>query len=116
MVTTRAARAGTGSWSPAELGVLLQAVEPLSGPAPPGGSVTVRGRDPVLAMCTQDDTLRDQVAAGVAAHGAVVTAGLRGLRADVHADSLEGSEDRRAWGRRVDSRSGRVQALVHLHP
>jgi hypothetical protein len=73
-------------------------------------------RDPVLAVCTHDDAVRDQVTAGVAAHRAVVTAGLRGLRADVHTDALDDALDRAAWGRRLDPRAGRVQALVHLHP
>jgi hypothetical protein len=73
-------------------------------------------RDPVLAVCTHDDAARDQVAAGIAAHRAVVAAGLRGLRADVHTIALDDAGDRAAWGRRLDPRAGRVQALVHLHP
>jgi hypothetical protein len=73
-------------------------------------------RDPVLAVCTHDDGLRDHVSAGVASQQAVVTAGLRGLRADVHAAALEDPADRRAWGHRLDPRSGCVQALVHLYP
>jgi hypothetical protein len=257
VVTTRGARVGAGSWTPAELGVLLQAVEPVPGPVPPAGSVTVRGRavdivplpdgadgppghaalvavgrlvacleiairslgweprrqiadeaaveplvtlvagrrrpaiplvlarhridrrlreglpraagrpelsqvvdvvrgasttrawcvlangpthdgapawhhhgipipeaaavdlpwirDPVLAVCTHGDTARDQVGAGIAAHRAVVTAGLRGLRAEVHSGSLDDAATRTAWGRRLDPRAGHVQALVHLH-
>jgi hypothetical protein len=256
VVTTRAARAGGGTWTPAELGVLLQAVEPVVGPSPPAGSVTVRERalevvpvadaagrahgtlvacgrlvarletairalgweprrvvaddasaeplvtveaarrrpaiplalarhrvdrrlreglpagrdrpelaqvvdvvrgasttrawlllangpthdgapawhgsgtpipeaaavdlpwrrDPVLAVCTHEDTVRDHVTAGIAAQRAVVTAGLRGLRADVHTAALDDADDRAAWGRRLDPRAGAVQALVHLHP
>jgi hypothetical protein len=258
VVTTRGTRTGTGSWTPAELGVLLQAVEPVVGPASPAGSVTVRDRvvevvpladgaddapghsalvaagrlvaglemairslgwdprretaadvraeplvtlvatrrrpaiplvlarhridrrlreglphrqgrpelsqvvdvargasmtrawcllangpthdgapvwcppgapipeaaavdlpwtrDPVLAVCTHEDTMRDQLTAGIAAHRAVVTAGLRGMRADVHSEPLDDAADRAAWGRRLDPRAGRVQALVHLHP
>lgn len=73
-------------------------------------------RDPVLAVLTYEDDMPDQVAAGVAAHRAVVTAGLRGLRAEVHTELLEDPEARVAWGRRLDSRGGRVHALVHLHP
>lgn len=260
MATTRVARVGAGSWTPAELGVLLQAVEPVPGPVPPAGSVTVRGRavdviplpdapegpdgppghaslvaagrlvacleiairslgweprretadeataeplvslvatrrrpaiplalarhridrrlreglphasgrpelsqvvdvargatttrvwcvlangpthdgapvwhypgtpipeaaavdlpwvrDPVLAVCTHDDTARDQVAAGIAAHRAVVTGGLRGLRAEVLTESLDDAATRTAWGRRLDPRAGHVQALAHLH-
>ncbi|NMO89457.1 hypothetical protein [Actinomycetospora sp. TBRC 11914] len=256
MTTTRAARAGVGTWTPAELGVLLQAVEPVAGPSAPAGSVTVRGRavevvpcsdgtgprhgdllacgrlvarletairsvgweprrevaedaaaeplvtveavrrrpaiplalarhrvdrrlregfpagrdrpelsqvvdvvrgasttrswlvlsngptqdgapawhgpgapipeaegvdlpwrwDPVLAVCTHGDGARDHVAGGIASHRAVVTAGLRGLRADVHTAPLDGAADRAAWGRRLDPRAGCVQALVHLYP
>jgi hypothetical protein len=71
-------------------------------------------RDPVLAVCTHDDTARDHVAAGVAAHRAVVMAGLRGVRAEVHTEPLEDAADRIAWGRRLDPRAGHVQALVHL--
>lgn len=73
-------------------------------------------RDPVLAVCTHGDEVADQVAAGLAAHRAVVTAGLRGLRADVHTDPLRTRAARAAWGRRLDPREGHVQALVHLHP
>ena len=73
-------------------------------------------RDPVLAVCTPDDAVRDQVAAGVAAHRAVVTAGLHGLRADVHTGALDDAAERAAWGRRLDPRAGRAQALIHLHP
>lgn len=73
-------------------------------------------RDPVLAVCTHDDSEHDQVVAGIAAHRAVLTAGLRGLRADVHTEPLEDAADRTAWGRRLDPRAGHVQALVHLHP
>jgi hypothetical protein len=255
VVTTRGTRVGAGTWTPAELGVLLRAVEPVAGPASPAGAVTVRDRvvevvplhaptdvppghsalvaagrlvagleiairslgwdprrdvaedahtvtlvaarrrpaippvlarhridrrlreglphgrgrpepsqvvdvargasttrawcvlangpthdgapvwhapgtripeaeavdlpwalDPVLAVCTPDDAPRDQVAAGIAAHRAVVAAGLRGLRADVHTEALDDAGDRAAWGRRLDPRAGRVQALVHLHP
>lgn len=255
MVTTRPARPGTGSWTPAELGVLLQAVEPVAGPASPAGSVTVRGRsvevvpladdgappghaaliavgrlvagleiavrslgweprretaedasatplvtlvatrrrpaiplalarhrvdrrlreglargtgrpelsqvvdvvrgastsrawcvlangpthdgapvwhtpgtplpeasavdlpwsrDPVLAVCTHEDGARDHVAAGIAAHRGVVTAGLRSLRAEVHTAAFDDAATRAAWGKRLDPRAGRVQALVHL--
>jgi hypothetical protein len=73
-------------------------------------------RDPVLAVCTHDDQPRDQVAAGIAAHRAVVTAGMRGLRADVHTAALDRAVDRVAWGHRLDPRGVRVQALVHLYP
>ena len=72
-------------------------------------------RDPVLAVCTHGDTTPDQVAAGIAAHRAVVTAGLRGLRAEVHTDALDDTAQREAWGRRLDPRAGHVQALVHLY-
>lgn len=255
MLTTRSARTEAGSWTPAELGVLLQAVEPIPGPAPPAGSVRVRGRgvevvplcdegrapvhaalvavgrlvasleiairslgweprrviaeaataqplvtlvatrrqpaiplalarhridrrlregltrgvgrpelsqvvdvahgasttrawcvlangpthdgdpawhtpgspipeaaavdlpwirDPVLAVCTHEDRACDQVAAGIAAHRAVVAAGLCRLRAEVHTTALDTAAPRAAWGKRLDPRAGRVQALVHL--
>jgi hypothetical protein len=73
-------------------------------------------RDPVLAVCTHDEAVRDQVVAGIATHRAVLTAGLRGLRADVHTRPLDAAADRAAWGRRLDPRAGHVQALVHLRP
>ncbi len=73
-------------------------------------------RDPVLAVCTHGNEVADQVTGGVAAHRAVVTAALRGLRADVHTDPLRTAAARAAWGRRLDARGGHVQALVHLHP
>ncbi len=85
-------------------------------PVPEAAAVSLPWRrDPVLAVCTRGDGIADQVAGGVAAHRAVVTAGLRGLCADVHSEPLATPGARAAWGRRLAPRDGRVQALVHLH-
>ncbi|HEY2224089.1 hypothetical protein [Actinomycetospora sp.] len=85
-------------------------------PVPEAASIRLPWtRDPVLAVCTHDDEPADHVAAGIAAHRAVVTAGLRGLLAAVHTAGVAEPADRVAWGHRVDPGHGRVQALVHLH-
>ena len=68
MVTSHATRTASESWTPAELGVLLQAVEPVTGPAPPAGSVAVHDRVVEVVPVADGD-------GGTTGHAALVAVG-----------------------------------------
>jgi hypothetical protein len=73
-------------------------------------------RDPVLAVCTHTDGVREAVVAGIVAERAIVEAALRGLRADVHVEAFDDAEIRAAALAAAEHETGVGHAAVRLHP
>jgi len=53
-------------------------------------------RDPVLAVCTRADSVREAVVAGIVVESGTVEAAVRGLHADVYVDAFDDEAVRRA--------------------
>jgi hypothetical protein len=73
-------------------------------------------RDPVLAVCTHTDTLRETVVAGVVVESATVEAALRGLRADVYVDAFDDESVRGAVLLADPHETGVGHAVLRLRP
>jgi hypothetical protein len=72
-------------------------------------------RDPVLAVCTHVDGVRETVVAGIVVERAMVEAALRGLRADVHTDAFDDAAVRAAALAAAEHETGVGHAAIHLH-
>ncbi len=73
-------------------------------------------RDPVLAVCTHTDGVREAVVAGIVVERAIVEAALRGLRADVHTDAFDDAAIRAAALAAAEHDTGVGHAAIRLHP
>ncbi|PVZ06263.1 hypothetical protein [Actinomycetospora cinnamomea] len=73
-------------------------------------------RDPVLAVCTHTDGVRESVVAGIVVERATVEAALRGLRVEVHTDAFDDPAIRAAALAAAEHETGVGHAALHLHP
>jgi hypothetical protein len=73
-------------------------------------------RDPVLAVCTRTDSVREAVVAGIVLESATVEAALRGLRADVYVEAFDGEAVRRAVLHADPHGTGVGHAVLRLRP
>lgn len=72
--------------------------------------------DPVLAVCTHTDGIREAVVAGIVLERATVEAALRGLRADAHVDTFDDDAVRVAALADATLDRGVGHAAVRLRP
>jgi hypothetical protein len=73
-------------------------------------------RDPVLAVCTHDDGVRESVVAGVVVERATIEAALRGLRTDVHVAAFDDPAVRAAALADAEHDTGFGHAALRIHP
>lgn len=73
-------------------------------------------RDPVVAVCTHTDGVREAVVAGIVVESATVEAALRGLHADVYVDAFDDESVRGAVLLADTDATGVGHAVLRLRP
>lgn len=73
-------------------------------------------RDPVLAVCTHVDGVREAVLAGVVLERAVVEAALRGLQVEAHVEAFDDAAVRAATLAAAEHETGVGHAAIRLFP
>ncbi|GAA4880883.1 hypothetical protein [Actinomycetospora straminea] len=114
------AAASRGAWLHLLNGSTRDGVPAWRTPAPvPADTLTLElpwRRDPVLAVCTHDDGVREAVLAGVVLERAVVEAALRGLQVEGHVDAFDDPAVRAATLAAAEHETGVGHAAIRLYP
>jgi len=114
------ASASRGAWLHLLNGPTRDGAPAWRSPAPPPADTLTLDlpwrRDPVLAVCTHTDGVRDAVVAGIVVERAIVEAALRGLRVDVHTDAFDDAAVRAAALAAAELDTGVGHAAIRLHP